>query len=91
MRKKQQNLPEALGVENEDQIIENCLMLQVTEEDISSILKKILCSNYNSKEMLYAAYVVGKMQNSSKEQLEGVMMLSILKNLKKLMQEKDEE
>jgi hypothetical protein len=41
--------------------------------------------------MLYAAYVVGKMQNSSKEQLEGVMMLSILKNLKKLMQEKDEE
>jgi hypothetical protein len=85
MSEKSKTLPQELGVENDDAIIDQCLEWQISENDISSILKKIMCSNYNSKEMLFAAYVIGKMQNSSQEHMKEMVMHLTLKNLKKLI------
>lgn len=85
MSEKSKTLPQELGVQNDDEIIEQCLEWQFSDNDISEILKKIMCSDYDSKQMLYAAYVVGKMQNSSEEHMKQMAMHLTLKKFKKLI------
>lgn len=87
MSKKERTLPQELGIENDNEIIDQCLMWQIGDGDISDILKKIMCSDYDSKQMLYAAYVVGKMQNASKEHINDMITYLSMKNLKKLIDE----
>ena len=88
MKKNAETLPEALGIQNEDRIIESCLAWMITEDDIGDILKKIMCSDYDSREMLFASYVIGKMQNSPEGQIEAMMMETVLRNLKHLIKDK---
>jgi hypothetical protein len=89
MKKPTETLPQALGIENDDQIIEQCLAWMVTEDDIGEILKKIMCSDYDSKEILFASYVIGRMQNASKEQVHAMMMETVLRNIRHLIKDKE--
>lgn len=85
MKTKKQTLPHALGITNEDEIIEQCLVWNATEEDLSTILKKIMCSEYNSKEMLFASYCVGKMQGMEKDKMNDIMMLLTVKRIARMI------
>lgn len=90
MERKSKTLPQVLGIEDEDKIIEQCLMWQVHEKDLGEILKKIMCSEFNSKEMLFAAFCIGKMQNADKEHIEGMMMYMMMRRMKNLIDEHEE-
>lgn len=89
MARKPKNLPQVLGIEDEDKIIEQCLMWQVTEEDLAEVLKKVMCSEFNSKEMLFAAFCIGKMQNADPEHLQGMMMYMTMRKMKQIIDEQN--
>jgi hypothetical protein len=85
MGRRPKTLPQILGIEDEDKIIEQCLLWQVQEEDLGDVLKKVMCSDFNSKEMLFAAFCIGKMQNADREQIEGMVMYMTMRKMKQLI------
>lgn len=86
MKEKMLSLPQCLGIEDEDRILEQCLISQIKEPDLAEILKKIMCSDYNSKEMLFAAYCVGKMQNSDPDEIKGLVAFLAMKKMKDIFE-----
>ena len=91
MSKFQKTLPQSLGIEDEDKIIEQCLIWQIKEKDLGEILKKVMCSDFNSKEMLFAAFCIGKMQNADAENIEGMMMYMAMRRMKKFINEEEDK
>lgn len=89
MARKTKNLPQVLGIEDEDKIIEQCLLWQIGEEDLGEVLKKVMCSEFNSKEMLFAAFCIGKMQNADREHLQGMMMYMTMRKMKQIIDEQN--
>lgn len=89
MARKPKTLPQALGIEDEDRIIEQCLLWQVGEEDLAEILKKVMCSEFNSKEMLFAAFCIGRMQGADPEHVQGMIMYMTMRNMKKIIDEQN--
>jgi hypothetical protein len=91
MARKSKTLPQVLGIEDEDRILEQCLLWQITEEDLGDVLKKVMCSDFNSKEMLFAAFCIGKMQNADAQHIEGMMMYMTMRKMKQLIDQQKEE
>lgn len=78
---KKQNLPESLGILNDDEILQNCLDWVLEYDDLAEILKKLMCSELNSKEMLFAAFWIGKMQKSSSEEISDLITYLKIKSI----------
>lgn len=89
MARKVKNLPEVLGIEDEDRILEQCLLWQIQEEDLGNVLKKVMCSDFNSKEMLFAAFCIGKMQSADPEHIQGMMMYMTMRKMKQIIDEQN--
>jgi hypothetical protein len=62
METKKETLASAFGIDNEDELFKRCMELSFTTKDCSEILNKLVCSHLNTKEMIYCAFICGKMQ-----------------------------
>ena len=68
MKQEKATLPELLGIENETELINKCLELYAIEESISTILNKLICSELTTKELVFCAFISGKLQGESNEE-----------------------
>ena len=73
-------IAEALGLSNEDKLLIRCIQLCADNTHISEILNKLICSELNTKELTYCAFVVGKIQSDEKF-VESAMELMVLQRI----------
>lgn len=64
---KQDTTGKALGLENSKELFKRCLEITLTTETCSEILNKLICSHLNTKELVYCAFICGKMQEMDVE------------------------
>jgi hypothetical protein len=79
--KEDHNLAIALGVDNENELIETCLRLAGSKETCSEILKALVCSDLNTKQLVYCAFVSGRMQEMNDESANNFVMKHITARL----------
>lgn len=65
MQTKKENLESALGLSDVDELVANCIELSMTESRVSEILKKLICSDLGTKELVFSAFICGKLQGSN--------------------------
>jgi hypothetical protein len=85
MEMKKETIASAFGLENEDELFKVCMDISLTTPNCSDILNKLVCSHLNTKEMIYCAFVCGRMQEMEVE------MASLLFLKKRLMEIIDEK
>ena len=79
--KENKNLAIALGVDNENELIETCIRLAGAKETCSEILKALVCSDLNTKQLVYCAFVSGRMQEMNDETANDFVMKHITAKL----------
>ena len=67
MEQERETLASAYGLDNESELLNLCIDLTLTTADCSEILNKLVCSHLNTKELVYCAFICGKMQEMDKE------------------------
>jgi len=67
MEAKKETLASAFGLDNENELFNHCMELSTTTISCSDILNKLICSNLTTKEMMYCAFICGKMQEMDTE------------------------
>jgi hypothetical protein len=85
METKKESLASAFGLENESELFAHCMELSTSTTSCSDILNKLICSDLNTKEMMYCAFICGKMQEMDKEM---AALLFVRKRLMEILEEK---
>lgn len=85
MESKKESLASAFGIENENQLFEHCMELSTSTTGCSDILNKLICSSLTTKEMMYCAFICGKMQEMDAEM---ASLMFLKKRLDEMMKEK---
>jgi len=57
-----ESLGDALGVDNEISLIVKSFELTMEKETLSEILNSLICSELNTKELVYCAFTCGRIQ-----------------------------
>jgi hypothetical protein len=52
----------AMGIENPKELLKTCLEISLTTKTCSEILNKLICSHLTTKELVYCAFLCGRMQ-----------------------------
>ena len=80
MFEEQDTTAKALGLENSIELIKRCLEITLTTETCSEILNKLICSHLSTKELVYCAFVCGKMQEMDVEKAVEDFINQIIEN-----------
>ena len=70
----------ALGLENAKELFKHCLEISLTSKTCSEILNKLICSHLSTKELVYCAFVCGKMQEMDVEKAVEDFINQIIEN-----------
>jgi len=85
METKKESLASAFGLENENELFAHCMELSTTTTSCSEILNKLICSDLTTKEMMYCAFICGKMQEMDTEM---AALMYMRKSLMEMLEEK---
>ena len=67
MESKKETIASAFGLENEEELFKHCMDVSLSTPNCSDILNKLVCSHLNTKEMIYCAFICGRMQEMDVE------------------------
>lgn len=67
MIQEESTLASAFGLENPKELFKHCLEISLTTDNCSEILNKLICSHLTTKEMVYCAFICGKLQEMDDE------------------------
>jgi hypothetical protein len=80
----QQSLLDGLGIVEQRgfDIYEQVLESMCKSENLSTLLRSLVCNmDLDTKELVFASYVVGKLNSMSEEEIAKIILLRDLKNL----------
>ena len=80
MFKEHDTTATALGLENSKELFKRCLEISLTTETCSDILNKLICSHLTTKEMVYCAFICGKLQEMNVEKAVEDFIKKIIEN-----------
>ena len=62
-----ESLGDALGVENELALVTKSFELTMEKQTLSDILNSLICSELNTKELVYCAFTCGRIQEMTRK------------------------
>ena len=85
MSTDQTTLSEALGLTNGVELFRHAVSLTLSESNCSDILNKLICSELNTKEMMFCAFICGKLQEAEKELNEVIVKMILAEKMNELL------
>lgn len=64
---KQETLGQALNISNDDELFALCIKLCIQHDTISEMIKTLMCSELSTKEVIYCAFQIGRLQEIDDE------------------------
>lgn len=74
METKTQSLSTAMGIATENELFIYCIKLSLNATSCSDILKKLICSHLTTNEMMYCAFLCGKMQEIDENKISSLFL-----------------
>lgn len=62
MEQENETAASAFGLDNSKELFNICLDVTLNSKTCSEILNKLICSHLNTKELVYCAFICGKLQ-----------------------------
>jgi hypothetical protein len=75
---KEKSVADILNIESDGMdILAYCVKLMLKKDDLEQILKTLMCSQLDSKELMLACYFLGKIERSDDSERDGLTQLYV--------------